>query len=301
MNKKGNFFKSVLNNYKKMKQSYIYRLFSKMLSVFFTIILIFLMIVGGMMFYFNMQAKTAKEKGEQYIPPFGLYTVISPSMEPNINVYDVVLAAEVDDLEKIKVGEVITFISTSDVSYGLTVTHRVISINKNENGEIEFTTKGDSNQKPDDAIVNKNNLVGKVIFRIPQLGQVQFFLATKTGWFIVIFIPALAIIIYDIIKIIKLNVFKKDMNKKPENGNSNIINNDLLDNRYLTDSKLEKTFNMGVIKPEEITKLMRQPVKERKIIKRPLLRRNKSVETSTIQEKEKTKEAPKAIIKRKKL
>jgi len=253
------------------------------------------------MFYFNMQAKTAKEKGEQYIPPFGLYTVISPSMEPNINVYDVVLAAEVDDLEKIKVGEVITFISTSDVSYGLTVTHRVISINKNENGEIEFTTKGDSNQKPDDAIVNKNNLVGKVIFRIPQLGQVQFFLATKTGWFIVIFIPALAIIIYDIIKIIKLNVFKKDMNKKPENGNSNIINNDLLDNRYLTDSKLEKTFNMGVIKPEEITKLMRQPVKERKIIKRPLLRRNKSVETSPVQEEEKTKEAPKAIIKRKKL
>ena len=248
------------------------------------------------MFYFNLQAKNAREKGEQYTPPFGLYTVISPSMEPNIRVYDVVLSADVNDLEKIKVGEVITFISTSDVSYGLTVTHRVININKNENGEIEFTTKGDSNQKPDDAIVNKNNLIGKVIFRIPQLGQVQFFLATKTGWFIVIFIPALAIIIYDIIKIIKLNVLKKHVNENNDGSNTTIItNSDLLDNRYLTDSKLEKTFNMGVIKPEDIQKLEKE-IKERKPLRRPLLRRNKKEETSVSQS-----ENAKTLVKRKKL
>ena len=45
--------------------------------------------------------------------------------------------------------------------------------------------------------------------RIPQLGRLQFFLSTKIGWFVVVFIPAILVIIYDIIKIIKLTFLKR--------------------------------------------------------------------------------------------
>lgn len=159
------------------------------------------------MFYFNMKAKSYQNRGLEYTAPFGLYTIISGSMEPNVEVYDVVIAVD-QDISKIKVGDIITFISSWDINYGLTVTHRVVGISKNENGEYQLYTKGDNNQSADGGVVTQNNLIGKVVGRIPQLGRLQFFLATKMGWFVIVFIPALAIIVFDMIKILKLYVLK---------------------------------------------------------------------------------------------
>jgi len=48
---------------------------------------------------------------------------------------------------------------------------------------------------------------------LPQLGRLQFFLATKMGWFVVVFIPAMVIIILDVIKIFKLYVLKDQIDK----------------------------------------------------------------------------------------
>lgn len=190
-----------------VKKSYLWRLVSKFLSVACSIILVILIIVGSLMFYFNMKAKSYKDRGVDYNPPFGLYTIISGSMEPSVEVYDVVIAKNTD-ISKIKVGDIITFISNWDINYGVTVTHRVVGISKSETGEYQLSTKGDNNGTKDGGTVTQVNLVGKVVGRIPQLGQLQFFLATKMGWFMVVFIPALAVIIYDMIKIFKLYVLK---------------------------------------------------------------------------------------------
>ena len=195
----------------RIKDSYIYRLISKVLSVIGTLVLICLVIIGSLMFYFNSKAKAAEKRGVSYVPPFGLYTIISGSMEPSVHVYDVVVAVNEKDLSKIKVGDIITFISTWDVNYGLTVTHRVVGVSKNSYGEYQFTTKGDNNQDPDGAVVTQQNFVGKVVARLPYLGRLQFFLATKMGWFMVVFIPALGVIIYDMFKIFKLVILKQQI------------------------------------------------------------------------------------------
>lgn len=163
------------------------------------------------MFYFNTKAKAYEKNGVDYNIPFGLYTIISGSMEPNVEVYDVVIAADYD-ISKIKVGDIITFVSNWDINYGKTVTHRVVAISKSATGEYQLTTKGDNNQSKDGGIVTQNNLIGKVVGRLPQLGQLQVFLATKMGWFMVVFVPALAIIIFDMIKIFKLYVLKSEIN-----------------------------------------------------------------------------------------
>lgn len=195
-----------------VKRSYLYKLVSKFLSVACTIILILLLIVGGLMFIFNMKVKSYEKKGLEYMSPFGLYTIISGSMEPNVSVYDVVISVNTD-ISKIKVGDIITFISTWEINSGKTITHRVVDITKNENGEYQLSTKGDNNQSKDGSVVTQNYLIGKVVGRIPQLGRLQYFLATKMGWFLVVFIPALGIIIYDIIKIFKLYVLKDKIDK----------------------------------------------------------------------------------------
>jgi len=213
MNKKGkegDIFKQIYDVGKSFKRSYLWKLISKFLSVACTIILIILIIVGSLMFYFNTKTKAYKQKGIEYTPPFGLYTIISGSMEPNVEVYDVVIAADYD-ISKIKVGDIITFASNWDINFGVTVTHRVVGISKNEKGEYQLTTKGDNNGSKDGGTVTQTNLIGKVVGRIPQLGRLQFFLAKKMGWFMIVFVPALAVIVFDMIKIFKLYVLKNQI------------------------------------------------------------------------------------------
>lgn len=262
MNKKGTLidtYKKVRNFWHRIKESYVYKLFSKILSFFGTVILVLLLALGAIMFYFNMKAKSYQEQGINYTAPFGLYTIISGSMEPNIHVYDVIVATEVKDLSQIKVGDIITFISTWDLNYGATVTHRVVSVSKTENGEFQFTTQGDANKSADGAFVTGANLVGKVMFRIPQLGRVQFFLATKMGWFIVVFIPALGIIIHDLIKIFKLYILKDKIGnvKHTKEAEKTYFEGELLESQDLTERELNKTLKLSILeeKPEETIKL----------------------------------------------
>ena len=248
-------FSTIIKVYKTINDSYVVKFFKRIISVISTIILVFLLVVGAMMFYFNLQAKAATNNGQIYSPPFGLYTIISPSMEPNIKVYDVVMSVDASPSE-IKVGDVITFISTWDINYGMTVTHRVVSVSKTNAGVYQFTTKGDNNQSPDGAVVTSENLIGKVVIRIPQLGKLQFFLATKTGWFLVVFIPAMIVIILDVIKIFKLKVLKdniEDIHTTSE-ADKIVFESDSLDNRDLSNTALLKTVVLDKEKIEKVEK-----------------------------------------------
>ena len=175
-------------------------------------VLVILVFVALFLAYYTIGNKLAEKKGEKFEPFVSLYTIISPSMTPNINVWDVIVSKKVDKPEDIKVGDVITFISTSSISRGMTITHRVIGIGMDEQG-VTYTTKGDNNLSPDGAPAKYDNVIGKVILRIPQLGRVQSFLANQGGWLIAIVIPALFIIISDIVKIVKLAGVKNKIEK----------------------------------------------------------------------------------------
>jgi len=264
-----------------IKHSFIYRLIKRLLSILSTLMLVCILFLGAVMFYYNSKAKAAQQQGISYTAPFGLYTIISGSMEPNIHVYDVVVALEPQDLSSIKVGDVITFISSWDLNYGTTVTHRVVDVAKTASGEYQFSTKGDNNQSADGAVVTKDNLIGKVILRIPQLGRLQFFIATKMGWFIVVFIPALGIIIMDLIKILKLRVLKDQISeiKDVEEADKTYFGSEHLDGRDLGESELNKTRVINVSKEEiediidkdyddyEQEETERKPLKTRRKIK----------------------------------
>lgn len=189
-----------------------------------TTILAILITLGLFLLFVFVTTKVATKKGAT--PPINLYTIISPSMTPNINVYDVVVAVRTDT-SKLKVGDVISFYTKEANVNGLTITHRIYQILE-QDGSRNFKTKGDYNQYADKWTVKENDIVGKVIFKLPQLGKIQFFLGTKGGWLIAILIPALAIISYDIYKIIKLILIRQKIisyqreEDIKENNNSNI-------------------------------------------------------------------------------
>ena len=131
-------------------------------------------------------------------------------MTPNINVYDVIVNTKVDKPEDIKINDVITFISTNPETDGMTITHRVISIVKDAEGNYTYETKGDFALVQDSGSVKFSNIIGRVAFRIPKLGRVQFFLAEKMHWLLVILIPALYIIVRCILqRLTKVKEFKQ--------------------------------------------------------------------------------------------
>ena len=167
-------------------------------------VFVLLLIVAALLLYYFVATRIYASKGSGYEPKFSLYTIISGSMTPNINVYDVVVDVRVDNPEDIEIGDVITFYSDDPQVGGGTITHRVISIVKDENGKYSYQTKGDYNLIEDDSLVEFSDIVGKVALRIPQLGRVQFFLASSMGWLTIIMVIALLVIFNSFRKLYKL-------------------------------------------------------------------------------------------------
>lgn len=186
------------------------RIIRKLTTIISYSALILLILIAIVFVIYVADIKVQEARGADAKPLFGAYVIISGSMEPNIHVYDVIVAKRVDT-STLKKGDVITFYSNDNRFYGVTVTHRIIEVIDAEKGI--FRTQGDANNIADDALTMKENIVGKVVLRIPQLGRLQFFIASKGGWLVVVLIPCLAVISYDIVKIFKL-ANKKQKAKK---------------------------------------------------------------------------------------
>ena len=152
---------------------------------------------------------------EDRSPLFGVYVIISPSMVPNINVYDAVVTMRVPT-EKIEMYDVITFLSKDIDTHGTPITHRVVGIVETEDGKIGYRTKGDNNNTEDNALIMEDEVIGKVLFRIPMIGYVRNFITSKLGWLLIVVLPCVGVIIYDIGKLVGLI---KNSKAKSDNEN----------------------------------------------------------------------------------
>ena len=94
-----------------------------------------------------------------------VYAVLSGSMEPEYPVGSLIFVKAADP-EAIREGDVITF----RLSETLTATHRVIGVERGEDGALNFQTKGDANAAADARPVHEKNVVGRPVFKIPYLG-----------------------------------------------------------------------------------------------------------------------------------
>ena len=110
---------------------------------------------------------------------FQCYNVISPSMEPEYGVGDLLYVKKVDP-NTIKEGDVITFIVNEDLVVG---THRVVRVDAENQ---RFYTKGDANEIEDQSPVHFNNVIGVPKFSIPKLGYVSDFVQNPPGMYITI-------------------------------------------------------------------------------------------------------------------
>ena len=171
-------------------------------------IFIFLILIGGTLLLYVGDIKIRAAKGDYTAPMFNAYVVLSGSMLPTIKIKDVVVTKKIPE-ERLAVGDIITFISPDSRFGGISITHRIIDkIYDEKQGIYTYRTQGDNNNVADSVPVANSNILGKVILKIPKLGYIQDILSSKAGLIIVVLIPCLAILSYDIMKIFR-NIGRK--------------------------------------------------------------------------------------------
>ena len=183
----------------------IFQIIFKLLSY---IVIAFVCAISFFLLYYIVTSQI-HAKDENYHPGVSIYTIVSPSMNPVIKVYDIVVNVKVNNPSNIQIGDIITYKSKAPNSEGMTITHRVVAIDKTQDGKYEYMTQGDNNSEPDSLMVTYDQVIGKEIMIIPKLGKVQFLIANQKGWLLLLLIPIGIYLIREFAKLMNLLSLRK--------------------------------------------------------------------------------------------
>ncbi len=131
---------------------------------------------------------------------------------------DVIVIRKVEDPSKLKVGDVITFFSFNAESMGKTVSHKIREIKYSSTGQVTgFVTYGINTGVNDMVEVKPEHLIGKYVFKVPNMGTLFAFLKTPRGYYVSILTPSVLLIIFFSIKVGKVlgkKEFAKEYNQE---------------------------------------------------------------------------------------
>lgn len=93
--------------------------------------------------------------------------IMSNSMATLIKRGDAVIVEKLnkEEIKYLQVNDIIEYKLS-----GTIIVHRIIEIEKDNEGNLLFTTKGDNNQRKDEKKVSEEQVVGKVYLKIPKVG-----------------------------------------------------------------------------------------------------------------------------------
>jgi signal peptidase len=106
-----------------------------------------------------------------------VYTVLTGSMQRALPQGSLLVVTRTDP-EDIRVGDDITFYPGGDAA----VTHRVVEVLEDYEGERAFRTQGTENPSPDGNPVKAPQVAGRVLFHIPWLGAALYWL--REHWYL---------------------------------------------------------------------------------------------------------------------
>lgn len=95
---------------------------------------------------------------------FPTRSIITPSMNPSIKIFDIVVFKKINNIDNLKKGEIVLYNGI------IQTTNRIKSIDYENNIII---TQGDNFPYPDSP-AKSQNIMGKMLFKIPQMGRPQW-------------------------------------------------------------------------------------------------------------------------------
>lgn len=164
---------------------------------------------------------------------YTFFIVASGSMSGTVDVNDMVIVKITDDFQ---VGDIVTYQAD-----GYFVTHRIISINKDQ-----IITKGDSNNTEDDPI-GRDKIIGKVVAIFPFMAIFEILGA--------IILISIIVVVFNFETIFRKFIFRKDLSKLKtreidrldQEGYSEFIKETLINMRKRNNNKVKETLSKNWI------------------------------------------------------
>lgn len=138
--------------------------------------------------------------GNQSIMGYRFFTIVTGSMA---GVYDIndVIAVQDCDTNKLKVGDDIAYMGSRAGLEGKIIVHRIVRIEDTSNGGRIFTTKGVKSANEDPAFRDQQ-VLGQVVGKIPVITQINHVIRSQLGFFTIVFVPLVLIIVLEILQTI---------------------------------------------------------------------------------------------------
>lgn len=153
-------------------------------------------IIFALLFYTLLNTVTAIKKGEDTsILGHRFILVLTGSMEPYMMTDSICLTRNVDSIDEIAVGDVITFRYDTNTGPSDPITHRIVEID----GETIYT-KGDNNRVDDGIPLTMDNVESKVIAVFNQTAWLAAKAQTPAGLIMILSFVASIVLVFASIK-----------------------------------------------------------------------------------------------------
>ncbi len=147
---------------------------------------------------------------------YSIYTIISNSMAPTYDVYDMILAKDVDPNE-LKVGDVVVYMGEVNDFKDKIVTHRITKIYTGN--PRKFVTQGDANYSPDPEI-KADQIMGSVSKKLVILSFLSHIVNNIYGFYFIVFVPIVILVFLEVMESInekkELKKYKEEAEPKEE-------------------------------------------------------------------------------------
>ena len=154
--------------------------------------------------------------GNNSIMGYRFFIVATGSMK---GVYDVndVIAVQDCEVKNLKVGDDIAYMGSRSGLEGKIIVHRIIRIDDAADGSHILTTKG-VNSAVEDPTINDSQVLGCVQGKIPVITQINHIVRSQVGFFALIFIPLVLVIVLEILQTITDYQLDKNEIQRIENN-----------------------------------------------------------------------------------
>ena len=207
---------------------------NKTFQIIYTIIKIF---VVAMLSIYLLFVIVQRFTNNSSILGYRVFTIATGSMEPVYNIDDVILVKDTDP-STLKKGDDIAYLGNRDAVKGLIVTHRIIRMETFNDGKVHYTLKG-VNNKYEDPSITEDQILGKVVGKLPVVNFINHVVKNIYGFFFLVFCPLVLVIFLEIADTIidmKLEkneirlIEKEDKKSKKKNKKEKSSNNEIEEN-----------------------------------------------------------------------
>ena len=173
---------------------------NKVVSTIINVVLVIAIVLAILATYVSFVSTSGS--GVPSILGLRIFSIQTDSMYDTLMPGDLIVDTAVKDPAKLKKNDIITYWTIIDGERVLN-THRIVEI-YDANGYLIFATKGDNNTTVDTLTVHESEIVGKYSFRIGGLGKAFDYLQTSTGFLIVVVVPVVIFLIYQLIQFFRV-------------------------------------------------------------------------------------------------